>query len=203
MYQGTLVAQGAFSLYRRDVLKLIGGWPDTVGEDIVMTWAMLERGYRVGYAEDAIVFTDAPTSFLQFYRQRKRWARGMVEAFDRHGSLLFKRRLTTLFIWWNLLFLPLDLTFTFIFIPGLVAAFLGYYWIAGPLTLLLLPLAVVWNLVIFSIQKRMFRREGLKVRRNIVGFLFYMLVYAVVMQPISLLGYVAELTGRQKKWGTK
>jgi biofilm PGA synthesis N-glycosyltransferase PgaC len=108
-----------------------------------------------------------------------------------------------LFVWWNLLFLPLDLTFTFIFIPGLIAGVLGYYWIAGPLTLLLLPLAVIWNGVIFFIQRRMFRTKGLKVRRNVGGFLFYMLVYAIVMQPVCLWGYVSELTGQRKKWGTK
>lgn len=203
MYHGTLVAQGAFSLYRKDALHAVGGWPDTVGEDIVMTWAMLERGHRVGYAEDAVVFTDAPVTFKQFYRQRKRWARGMVEALEQHKNLLFKRRLTTLFIWWNMLFLPLDLTFTFIFIPGLVAALLGYYWIAGPLTLLLLPLAVVWNAVIFFIQRRMFRNQGLRIRRNILGLLFYVIIYAIVMQPICLWGYLSELTGQRKKWGTK
>lgn len=203
MYHGTLVAQGAFSIYRKDVVEAAGGWPETVGEDIVLTWAILEQGYRVGYAEDAIVFTDAPTRFRQFYQQRKRWSRGLIEAFQRHSKLLFKPRLTTLFVWWNLLFLPLDLTFTFIFIPGLIAGALGYYWIAGPLTLLLLPLALVWNGVIFAIQRRMFREKGLKIRRNLVGLVFYVLFYSVVMQPVCLWGYISELTGQRKKWGTK
>lgn len=203
MYHGTLVAQGAFSLYRKCALKAVGGWPNRVGEDIVMTWAMLEQGYRIGYAEDAIVFTDAPTTLRQFYQQRKRWSRGLIEALQRHKGLLFKRRLTTLFVWWNMLFLPLDLTFTFIFIPGLIAALLGYYWVAGPLTLLLIPLAVVWNGIIFRIQRRMFETKGLRVRRNIAGLLFYVVVYAIVMQPVCLWGYISELTGRRKNWGTK
>lgn len=203
MYHGTLVAQGAFSLYKKEALESVGGWPESVGEDIVMTWAMLEKGYRVGYAEDAIVFTDAPTTFRQFYQQRKRWSRGLIEALQRHKSLLFKRRLTTMFVWWNVMFLPLDLTFTFIFIPGLMAALLGFYWIAGPLTLLLLPLAVVWNGVIYRIQRKMFASKGLKVRRNATGLIFYLLVYAIVMQPVCLWGYVSELTGRRKNWGTK
>ena len=203
MYHGTLVAQGAFSLYRKKAVQAAGGWPETVGEDIVLTWAMLKNGHRIGYAEDAIVFTDAPTTFRQFYQQRKRWSRGLIEAFQRHSGLLFKRRLVTLFVWWNLLFLPLDLTVTFIFIPGIVAGLLGYYWIAGPLTLLLLPLAVVWNGVIFIIQRRMFQTKGLKVRRNVSGLLFYMLIYSVVMQPVCLWGYISELTGQRKKWGTK
>jgi biofilm PGA synthesis N-glycosyltransferase PgaC len=203
MYHGTLVAQGAFSLYRKDALKTVGGWPHSVGEDIVMTWAMLQRGYRIGYAEDAIVFTDAPTTFRQFYQQRKRWSRGLIEALQRHRSLLFKRRLSTLFVWWNCLFLPLDLTFTFIFIPGLVAALLGYFWTAGPQTLLLLPLALVWNGVIFGIQRKMFQSKGLHVRRNVIGLIFYVLAYAIVMQPVCLWGYISELAGERKKWGTK
>ena len=105
--------------------------------DVFLANHALERGYRVGYAEDAVVFTDAPTTFRQFYQQRKRWSRGLIEALQRHRSLLFKRRLVTLFVWWNMLFLPLDLTFTLIFIPGIVAALFGYTWIAGPLTLLI------------------------------------------------------------------
>jgi len=203
MYHGTLVAQGAFSLYKKSALEAVGGWPESVGEDIVMTWAMLEKGYRIGYAEDAIVFTDAPTTFRQFYQQRKRWSRGLIEALQRHRSLLVKPRLVTLFVWWNMLFLPLDLTFTFIFIPGILAALFGYTWIAGPLTLLLLPLALVWNGVIFRIQRRMFAAKGLKIRRNVAGLLFYVLVYAIVMQPVCLWGYISELTGRRKSWGTK
>ena len=34
MYHGTLVAQGAFSLYEREALREVGGWPDCVGEDM-------------------------------------------------------------------------------------------------------------------------------------------------------------------------
>ena len=203
MYHGTLVAQGAFSLYNKQALMTVGGWPNSVGEDIVMTWAMLERGYRIGYAEDAIVFTDAPTTFRQFYLQRKRWSRGLIEALHHHRALLLKPRLSTLFVWWNCLFLPLDLTFTFIFIPGLIAALLGFYWIAGPQTLLLLPLALVWNGVIFNIQRKMFQSKGLQVRRNVIGLLFYVLGYAIVMQPVCLWGYFSELAGERKRWGTK
>ena len=44
LYQGTLVAQGAFSIYDRATLIEVGGWADCVGEDIVLTWAMLREG---------------------------------------------------------------------------------------------------------------------------------------------------------------
>ncbi|WP_324808654.1 glycosyltransferase [Sphingomonas sp. LY29] len=203
MYHGTLVAQGAFSIYDRDALIEIGGWPECVGEDIVMTWALLKRGYRTGYAEDAVAFTSAPTTYRQFAHQRRRWARGLIEAFHHHKGLTVKPRLSTMFIWWNVLFLPMDLVFTLVFIPGVIVAFFGLFWIAGPMTLLTLPLAALWNIIIYRIQKRMFRESGLKVRQNYRALLLYIVGYAVLMQPVSLWGYVSELIGRQKKWGTK
>ena len=47
LYQGTLVAQGAFGLYRTRAVAAAGGWPDAVGEDIVLTWQLMRQGARV------------------------------------------------------------------------------------------------------------------------------------------------------------
>jgi len=203
MYHGTLVAQGAFSLYRREALEKAGGWPECVGEDIVLSWALLEKGARIGYADDALAFTNVPTEVRQFALQRKRWSRGLMEAFKAHWRLMFKRRMSTLFIWWNVCFLPLDLVYTMVFMPGLVLACFGYFYIAGPLTVAVLPLTILWNGIIFRIQSRVYAREGLLVRRNIGGFLFYALAYSLLMQPVCVWGYVAELLGLRKKWDTK
>jgi len=203
MYHGTLVAQGAFSLYRRAALEEVGGWPECVGEDIVLSWALLERDYRIGYADDALAFTNVPTRIRQFALQRKRWSRGLMEAFKAHWPLLFRRRMSTLFIWWNVCFLPLDLVYTLVFIPGLILACFGHFYIAGPLTVAVLPLTVLWNGIIFRIQSGVFAREGLLVRRNPGGFLFYALAYSLLMQPVCVWGYLAELFGLRKKWDTK
>lgn len=203
MYNGTLVAQGAFSVYRRQALVDVGGWPDTVGEDIVLTWALLKRGWRTGYAENAIAWTHAPATVRTLANQRKRWARGMVEALEHHGSLLFQPRLRTMFIWWNLLFITLDLTFTLVFLPGVVLALFGIFWLAGPITLLVLPLAALWNLIIFRIQTRMLRREKIEMKRSRRGFALYLLIYPLLMQPVSVWGYAAEMTAKTKRWGGK
>jgi biofilm PGA synthesis N-glycosyltransferase PgaC len=203
LFQGTLVAQGAFSLYRTEVLREVAGWPECVGEDIVLTWAILDRGYRVGYCEDAISFTNAPTTFMQFIRQRQRWSRGLIEAFKAYSRLLFRWRLSTVFVWWNLLFPLMDAIYTLCFIPGLVLALFGYYWLAGPMTLLVLPLAFAVNYLMFFIQSRMFREQGLKVRRNPLGFVVYALFYGMVLQPGCVLGYLSEMLNLRKRWGTK
>jgi len=203
LYQGTLVAQGAFSLYERDALRAVGGWVDCVGEDVVLTLAMLRRGWRVGHAEDACCFTKAPDTLRQFARQRQRWSRGMMEAFRQFPDILLKPRLSTLFVWWNLLLPWLDLAYTVLFIPGIVLALFGVYWIAGPLTLALLPMSVLINYAMYRVGSQMFAANGLRVRRNWSGFLTYAFAYSLILQPACLPGYFSEIFGLPKRWGTK
>ena len=108
-----------------------------------------------------------------------------------------------MFIWWNLLFMPLDFAYSLIFIPGVIAALFGIFWIAGPMTLAVLPFTALWSLVMFRVQARMFDAQGLNVRRNPTGFLFYSLGYMFLLQPVSVWGYAAETIGLTKRWGTK
>lgn len=201
--QGTLVAQGAFSIYEKKIVQQVGGWPDMVGEDIVLTWAMLEKGYYIDFAENAIAFTNAPTSYKQFFFQRSRWARGLIEAFRRHPRILFRRRLSTFFIYWNACFILLDTVFFFVFIPGAIAALFGYFFIAGPMTLVVLPLGFLSNYIFFSGQKKLFKYNGLHLRENPLGFFIYVLFYQFMMNPSVIHGYLLELTRYKKSWGTK
>ncbi len=203
LYQGTMVAQGAFSLYDTALLRRIGGWPDSVGEDIVLSWSILKAGYRIGHCEDALLFTNAPTTLQQFARQRQRWSRGMIEAFKKHPGILLRPALPTTFVYWNLLFPFLDLIFTVAFIPGIVLALFGYFWIVGPITLALVPMAMAMNYFMYRIGKHMFVRKGLKVRFNPSGFFIYSLFYSLIMQPVCLAGYLSEMLNLRKTWGTK
>ena len=203
LFQGTLVAQGAFSLYDRKTLVDLGGWPEMVGEDIVLTWKILCANYRVGHAEDALAFTDCPNTLKKFIKQRQRWSRGLIEAFKENPSILIKPRLTTLYIWWNLMFPLMDIAYTFGFIPGVVMALFGVNYIVGPMTLSLLPAAFLLNWQMFLRGQGMFRQEKLKVRRNVFGFIFYVLAYGILLQPACVYGYFSEIFNLRKSWGTK
>lgn len=203
LFQGTLVAQGAFSLYERASLIEVGGWPKTVGEDIVLTWKILAAGHRVGHAEDACAFTRCPNSIKQFVRQRQRWSRGMIEAFKANPKILFKPRYSLLYILWNTQFPLMDIAYTIGFIPGVVLALFGKFWIVGPMTLSLIPIAILLNRVMYKAGSSMFEHEHLKIRRNRMGFLSYMLVYSFILQPACVWGYISEIFNLKKNWGTK
>ena len=201
LYQGTLVAQGAFSAFHSNVVKAHKGWPSVIGEDIVMTWALIKSGWRIGFEPTAIGFTSAPTTFIGFYRQRKRWARGMIEGLKQHGRLVLSTsRLASFFVAVDFIIPFIDLFYAFVFLPGVLFAVFGHYYIVGPMTLLVMPLAflIVW--VMYKKQKAVFDILNLKVRQNFAGFLVYMLIYQAIMSPICVIGYAQELLGIKKRW---
>jgi len=197
LFQGTLVAQGAFSVYRTDVLQEVDGWDEmSIGEDIVLTWSFRDLGYRVGYSENAFAFTNVPETYKQFFKQRERWARGLFEAFKKHPSTIWTLKPNTPFIWVNLMFPFIDFFYLTAFIPGIIAAvFFQWYALANVITLLLLPLAILMSWLIFINQKKTFDLYGLKVRKHFLGFAFYMIVYQLVMAPATLTGYFKEILG--------
>lgn len=200
LFQSTLVAQGAFSLYKTELIRKVGGWPDAIGEDIVLTWSFLRNKRRVYFEPLAVAFTDVPTSLKHFFRQRSRWARGMVEALK-----LFKPWTQPIYSAKYLtgcnLFMPfMDFVYTFCWLPGLVLAFFGHFWIVGPATLFVIPLALFQNFILYNYQKGVFKSLNLRVRKNFLGFVLYVLFYQMLMSPISVWGYIQETLKLRRVW---
>lgn len=201
LFQGTMVAQGAFSVYRTKALKHAGGWPDRIGEDIVLTWAMMAEGGRVGYERTAIAFTGAPEDLRSFARQRRRWARGMIEGLREHGgTLLAEGRSNIHAVLVNFIFPYIDLVYSVAFPIGIILALFGNFAIVGPMTLAVLPLNLILAGIMFHFSRGAFEEVGLKVRRNRLGYLGYLLTYQLFMSPVSVAGYMQELFGAARRW---
>jgi biofilm PGA synthesis N-glycosyltransferase PgaC len=201
LFQGTMVAQGAFSIYRTVALRQVGGWPDRIGEDIVLTWAMMREGGRVGYERTAIAFTGAPEDARAFARQRRRWARGMIEGLREHGgALLAGGRSNVHAVLVNFVFPYVDVVFSIAFPIGIVLALFGNFAIVGPMTLAVLPLNVALSMIMFHLSKQSFNEVGLEVRQNRLGYFGYLFTYQLFMSPVSVAGYAQELFGAARRW---
>ena len=201
LYQGTLVAQGAFSLYRAQAVLAAGGWPDAIGEDIVLTWQLMRHGARVYYEPSAVAFTAAPTRLIHLARQRARWARGMIEGIRSVKPWAQPRWLLRFLTAIDLLIPALDVAYALVWLPGLALAATGRYWIVGPYTLAVLPLTLVVNAILYRYQRRrVFNVLGLRVRRNSLGFIAFVLTYQMLMSPIAVVGYGQELLGLRRRW---
>jgi biofilm PGA synthesis N-glycosyltransferase PgaC len=193
-YQGTVIAEAAFTIYHREALKEIGGWRSDVAEDVLLTWDLLQRGWRVGFAEDACCFIIVPADVKSFVRQRMRHARVTLHALRDLPSALIKQRTSMLFVIWHLLFPWTDLAFTLGFVPGVVLS-IAYssHLLMGPMALTLLPAALLLNMAIFFMMRSMFNDHGLKIRRNVGGLLVYIFGYSLLLQPARVAGYLAGL----------
>lgn len=201
LYQGTLVAQGAYSLYKTNCIKEVGGWPDAIGEDIVLTWRLLQKKWKVYFEPLAVSFTEVPSSFKHFVRQRARWSRGMIEGLNEvkpwEQPQVYVKYLTGI----NLIMPYLDLTYTLCWIPGLILAFFGYTWIVGPMTLFVLPLTFISYGILYFYQRNfIFKPLNLRIRKNIVGFIFFILGYQMIMSPVSVYGYIQEVFKFKRNW---
>ena len=202
LFQGTLVAQGAFSVYRTPSVKEVGGWPDAIGEDIVLTWAMMDRGAGVTYEKTAVAFTDAPETARAFAKQRRRWARGMIEGLREFGPALIRgRRAYAHSILVDYIFPYVDLVYSNAY-PDRIFLALAFqnFAIVGPLTLLVLPLNMILSGIMFKLSRDSFGEVGLRVRRNIKGFFGYLLLYQLFMSPVSVVGYMQELFRTKRSW---
>lgn len=200
LYQGTLVAQGACSIYKTDVLRAVGGWPDAIGEDIVLTWKLLKGGGLTYFEPLAVAFTDVPTTLDSFSRQRSRWARGMIEALKQIKPWQQPRIYTKYLTGINLLMPYLDFAYTLCWLPGLVLAIFGYYWIVGPMTLLVLPLTLLSYIILYAYQLKVFKHLQLKIRKNQSGLIIFILFYQMLMSPLSVWGYLQEFLKLRRVW---
>lgn len=211
------VVSGAFGMFRADLLRAAGGLDiDTVGEDleiILRLHTTVRRGGRrpdIVFVAEPLCWTEVPEDIPSLRAQRIRWHRGLVEAVQRHGSMMFAPRHGTV----GMLSLP----------------FLGLFELLAPLVELLGLAALVfaastgaitWGLVValavfaicFGVALSMaailleqVRGHGLVTRpRDVPVLLLAALVEQFGHRQRTawwrLLGLAAGLRGGQAPWG--
>jgi cellulose synthase/poly-beta-1,6-N-acetylglucosamine synthase-like glycosyltransferase len=87
------VVPGAISAFRRKAIDEAGGFSrDTLAEDTDLTLMLHRIGWRIGFAPEAIAWTEAPETWRALARQRVRWAFGTMQCLWKHRDLTFDRR---------------------------------------------------------------------------------------------------------------
>ncbi len=84
---GLYTVSGAAACFRTGSLRAVGGWTvPTATEDIEVSWRLQRAGWRLAYEPRALFGVQAPTGWPALFRQRRRWARGMVEVLKLHAD---------------------------------------------------------------------------------------------------------------------
>jgi cellulose synthase/poly-beta-1,6-N-acetylglucosamine synthase-like glycosyltransferase len=79
-----------------------GSWPDElpgpflegfIVEDLELTWRIHKAGYRVNFASRGLVLSEVPSTVKGLWKQRVRWARGLLQTVRIHHSLFFNLKI--------------------------------------------------------------------------------------------------------------
>lgn len=127
----------------------------------------------------------------------------MVEAFKRVKIITSKKlNFKSKFLMCLNVFFPFIDLALLIFIPlGLILLAFGSQLLIGWLTILVILLGMLLCLVIENKRKNILREIECKLeRRSILAFIFYVLLYAFILAPYCLIGYISELINSKKEW---
>ncbi|WP_425309999.1 glycosyltransferase family 2 protein [Ammonicoccus fulvus] len=99
------VVSGNVGAFRASALRAVavpGMGPlrtDTLGEDLELTWRMHRAGFRVAFAPHAVVHAESPSTLHGLWKQRVRWARGLLQSLAMHHDMIGRPRYRTFGFW--------------------------------------------------------------------------------------------------------
>jgi len=85
------VVPGAIGAWRKELILQSGGFSsETLAEDQDLTMTILERGWRIAYADKATAYTEAPDTLGGLAKQRFRWSFGTLQCAWKHNYALLR-----------------------------------------------------------------------------------------------------------------
>ena len=189
------ILSGAFVAHRASAVESVGGWGNWLVEDISWCWKALAMNFHTGYAANALATTQCPQTLVGFFRQRRRWARGRVEAF------VTAWRVSS---WKGMLFTPwfAITSMQLLLPPGLIMLpILVYFQLWLPILISLVTL-ILYLMITFIFITFHSNRQNATLTDVIRVPMFILILELLIWMP-NILGYVDEIMKGNKTWLTR
>ena len=171
-----------------------------IGEDLELTWRVHKAGYQVKFAPHAVVLAEVPSTVKSLWKQRVRWARGLLQTVGLHRDMFFNFKYGRLGLYlpinfFNMVIIPiLQLLILSLFIL-LVA--MGYSPIAIDFLGIILWIGLfgVLFVTIFSIALDKAWKD--------LKYLYVIPLwapYSVMMSMVTVWAIILELRGTEAQW---
>ena len=171
------VVPGAVGAWRRELIEECGGFStDTLAEDQDMTLQIRKLGYRIGYEETAIGWTEAPQTLRMLAKQRYRWAYGTLQCLWKHRGALLRPKYGTL---------------GFVAMPNV-----WIFQIIFPLISPVMDLLLIYTCISALIDR--FQQPSVYTFNNMRQVLFYYALFLAVDWSAACFAFVLE---RKERWG--
>jgi exo-beta-1,3-glucanase (GH17 family)/cellulose synthase/poly-beta-1,6-N-acetylglucosamine synthase-like glycosyltransferase len=131
--RNAIIQHGTMTIVRRSVLEEVGGWGEsTITEDAELGLKIFEHGYQAAYEPTSYGQGLMPDTFVDYKKQRYRWAYGAMQILREHASALFLNKT------------HLNLGQRYHFIAGWLP------WIADGFNFVFTLLAIAWSVLMIS-----------------------------------------------------
>ena len=152
------IVSGNIGAFRRQMIEEIGGFrEDTVGEDLELTWRVHRAGYQVRFQPRALVMAESPSTIRGLWKQRVRWARGLLQTLKIHADMVGNVRF----------------------------GIFGLYLLLNTLTMVVVPLAQLAVLVLLPVGLWLGRDVLPSSLLAVVGFLGLLISLALILLALS------------------
>ncbi|WP_242258920.1 glycosyltransferase family 2 protein [Streptococcus thoraltensis] len=213
--KANLIISGAFGLFKKDVVKAVGGYDtQTLGEDmeLVMKLHFFCRNnqipYRICYETDAICWSQAPTSLEDLRKQRRRWFLGLYQCLKKYKSIFANYRFGAVgsISYMYYIFFELLSPFFELFGMGVVLLALMFHQLNVSFFFSLISLYIFYCILITltSFLHRIYSQKLMIGTMDIIKVIYIAIFRYLVLHPILTLVKVAGLIGyREHKnvWG--
>jgi biofilm PGA synthesis N-glycosyltransferase PgaC len=203
------IVSGNVGAFRRSALK----WPFVqlgkeaepfkkgfIGEDLELTWRIHRAGYRVNFAPRAIVLAEVPSTISALWKQRVRWARGLLQTVSLHRDMFFNFKYGAIG-----LYLPINF-FNMVVNPILqllIILMIVILAIAGfsPLQFKILNL-ILWFGLVGALYNVIFSVALDNAWKDLKYFYVIPLwvPYSLMMDVVTVWAIILELRGKEAKW---
>ncbi len=87
--RNAIIQHGTMTMVRKSVLEEVGGWAEwCITEDAELGLKIFEKGYEAQYVAKSYGKGVMPDTFIDFKKQRYRWAYGAIQIMRHHGRTL-------------------------------------------------------------------------------------------------------------------
>ncbi len=171
-----------------------------VGEDLELTWRIHKAGFRVNFAPRAIILTEVPSTVSMLWKQRVRWARGLLQTVVLHKEMFFNFKYGSLGLYLPINFYSMvinPILQLLIILLMLIFIIAGYSPIPLDILSLLLWLGVGGSIftVFFAIA---LNRDWEDLKYIYVVPLW--VPYSMLMNIVAIWSIVLEVQGKEAKW---
>jgi cellulose synthase/poly-beta-1,6-N-acetylglucosamine synthase-like glycosyltransferase/spore germination protein YaaH/peptidoglycan/xylan/chitin deacetylase (PgdA/CDA1 family)/uncharacterized protein (DUF2062 family) len=191
------VVPGAIGAWKKSYVLDEGGFKDdTLAEDTDMTLALLRKGYRIDFEENARAYTESPEDMRSLLKQRFRWTYGTLQCLWKHKNALFNKSQKTL----GFIAMPFMWIFQYIFqtLSPIVDIYMFFSLFTG-LSLKIVFWYVMFLLIDLLISCLAFRLENESIA-PLIWLPLQRLVYRFLMTYVVIKSIIVAIKGKAVGW---